>query len=164
MRARGAVLVLGLGPLLAGCVDNTAPGNDREAGLEPPARPAETATVGEATRGVAPALLFPQTLTDVDLENVPAGERPCRFHFTAIGLPALAYGSTAVLKVNDRLVALPQAGTGRYAEGPIEVTVRPLEEPDGAGGSFEAELVLRLAGARDELGYHGFSTCTRPET
>ena len=156
---RGALLrLIVLGLIVVGCEQNSAPGNDREAQLSPPEPPAEVSSVGAAIAGVATNLLIPQTMLDADLQNLPGGEL-CHFSLTRVGLPVLAYGSTAVVKLNDKLVPLPDSGDGRYAADDVSVGVRPIEDDPGDGEPFATEFVLRLPGADDELGYHGYSRC-----
>lgn len=159
MKQINILLILALAVLLTGCVENAAPGNDREASLDPPSTGAEVATAGEALKGVATELLVPQTMTEADLRNLPeAGDR-CLFRFTRVGYPAFVYGSsTGAIKLNGRLVLLPARGPDLYATEGVRVTVRPLDERK-ANGQFGVELVLRLQGAPNELGYHGFSEC-----
>ena len=152
-----APLVLAL--LVAACPDNSAPGNDREADLAPADPAAEGSSVGAAIEGVATELLFPQPWTDADLEYVPAAGVRCLYRFTTVGLPVLAYGSTAVLKLNGKLLSLPATGEGRFSAAGLTVTVRPLDAETSDGESFATEFVLRLPDAPDELGYHGFSVC-----
>ena len=77
---------------------------------------------------------------------------------TRAGFPVVAYGSSAVLKLNGRLVPLPRTGEGRYAADGVEATLRPLGARSDTA-PFEAELVLRLAGAANELGFHGYAEC-----
>ena len=144
---------------LGACTSNTAPGNDREASLDPPSEPAEVMAAGAALQGIATSLVIPQTMTDADLRNVPPMTGPCLFRMTRVGLPVVVYGDQAVVKLNDKLVPLPSTGPGRYAADGVEVTVRPLDERPAGEGTFEAEFVLRLDGAPDELGFHGFSEC-----
>lgn len=153
------MLALALGALASACVENSAPGNDREASFEPPRPPAELATASAALDGVATELLFPQIMTNPDLRSVPdLGDR-CVFRYTRVGLPVFVYGSpTGLIKINGKLVRLPAGGEGRYAEAGVRVTVRPLSDRED-GGQFPAELVLRLQGAPNELGFHGFSEC-----
>ena len=121
--------------------------------------PPSSPRAGEAIEGVATSLLIPQTLTDADLGRVPAAAGRCLFRFTRAGLPVAAYGTAGVVKLNDQLIPLSAAGEGSYAGDGVEVTLRPLSEEAADGESFEAELVLLLAGAPHELGYHGFSEC-----
>lgn len=152
-------LILGLGVLVFGCAENSAPGNDREASLDPPSTGAEVATAGEALEGVATGLLAPQIITEADLRNLPEADDRCLFRFTRVGYPVFVYGSsTGTIKLNGKLVPLPARGPDLYAEEGVRVTVRPLEERK-ENGQFGVELVLRLQGAPDELGYHGFSEC-----
>jgi hypothetical protein len=144
----------------AGCIDNTAPGNDREAELDPPPAPARmAASAGAAIQGVAIGLLQPQIMTDADRASIPEAPDRCLFRMTRVGLPVLVYGSSAVVKLNDRLVTLPAAGEGTYSADGVTVMVRPLEADEGDDGLVPAELVLRLPGAPNELGYHGFTGC-----
>lgn len=164
MKRTGLIPLIVLGLLASACTDNTAPGNDREAKLSSPEPAAEVTSVAAATEGVGTALLIPQTMTDADLGNIPATARRCVFRMTRVGLPVLAYGSTGVLKLNDKLVSLPATGGGRYGAEGVTVTVRPLSENQRDGESFVAEFVLRLPHAPHERGYHGFSECDLPAT
>jgi hypothetical protein len=147
--------------VVAGCIENTSPGNDREAELSSPRPAAETMAVGQALAGVASSLLHPQTMTDADLASLPVLPGACRFRMTKVGAPVLVHGSEAVLKLNDRLVKLPSNGAGRYEADGVTVAVRDLDERNDTGESFAAEFVLWLPGARNELGFHGFSRCER---
>ena len=159
MRVRAMVPLLAIAILGAGCVENTAPGNDREAHLEPPSNPAEVATVGAALQNVATGALYPQTMTDADLTNLPELGDRCVFRFTRVGLPVFVYGpATAVIKLNDKLVPLSPRGEDAYGEGPVQVTIRPLEEGE-AEGPVLTEFVLRLEDAPNELGFRGFLEC-----
>jgi hypothetical protein len=159
MRSRTLVPLLVTAALGSGCVENTAPGNDREAPLEPPAQPAQVAAVGEALENVATGALYPQTMTEADLGTVPELADRCVFRFTRVGLPVFVYGSTTgVIKLNDRLVLLPARGAGAYVEGAVRVDVRPLEEGN-PGDPLLTELVLRIEGAPNALGFHGFARC-----
>jgi hypothetical protein len=150
--------IVGSALVATGCLDNTAPGNDREAALEPPAAPAPMATAGAAIEGVARGSLMPQIMTDADRSALPEMGSTCRFRMTRVGFPVAVYGSSAVIKLNDLLVTLEAAGEGRYGADGVEVTIRPLEDrsPDGP---FASELVLWLPGAPHERGYHGYSNC-----
>lgn len=160
MKPARALLPLMLLSLAAqACVDNTAPGNDREAHLAAPGPAAEIASAGAAIDGVANALLFPLPMTDADVESLPAVGDACVFRMTSVDHPAFVYGSSGIIKLNDRLVPLPAVGEGRYAADGVSVTLRPLDDEVVAGDTFEAELVLRLPDADHELGFHGFSRC-----
>lgn len=159
MRIRVLLPLLMIAAAGGGCVENTAPGNDREASLEPPAKGAEMAAVGTALQNVATGALYPQIMTDADLANLPALGDRCTFRFTRVGFPVFVYGSaTGVIKLNGRLVPLSPRSEDTYAEGAVEVTLRPLEEGETEGPVL-TEFVLRLEGAPNELGFHGFAGC-----
>lgn len=158
MRHPAVLVVLALAALASACVENTAPGNDREAEVEPPSRAAGVSSVGAALDNVSTALLRPQQITEPDLGSLPAMGERCTFRYTRVGFPVFVYGrSTGALKLNGKLVPLPATGDGRYSDGPVTVTVRPLEDP--ASGPFLAELVVRFSDAPNELGFHGFAEC-----
>jgi hypothetical protein len=145
--------------LVAGCAENAAVGNDREAELDPPARPAEAMVAGAALRDIATSLVFPQIMTDADVRNVPVATTRCLFRMTRVGEPVVVFGPQAAVKLNGKLVPLPGSGMDTYAADGVTVTIRPLDDASETEGPFEAEFVLRLPGASDELGYHGFAEC-----
>ena len=154
------VLAIAAFLLTGACNDNSAVGNDRESELDPPAEPAEVMGAGAALQGIATALVIPQIMTPADLRNVPPIESACVFRMTAVGEPVVIYGPRqAVVKLNGKLVPLPGSEGAAYAADGVTVTVRPLEDEGEAEGAFEAEFVLRLPAARDELGFHGYSEC-----
>lgn len=162
MRPAITVLALALGLAAPACVENTAPGNDREAELDAAVTPAPVARAGEAISGVATGLLIPETMSDSDRRDIPDLGRRCTFRMTEVGFPVLVYGASAVVKLNGKLVPLPGTGEGRYAADGVEASIRPLGDGGGRGEQFPAEFVLRLPGGPDELGYHGFSECGAP--
>ena len=159
MRARAAVPLLAA-VLATGCVENPAPGNDREAELEPPAPPAQVASPAEVLSGVSVALVMPETMSDADQGALPDVGASCRFHMTEVGFPVAVYGSRAAMKLNGKLVSLPGEAEGRYGAAGISVTFRPLADAAEGEGTYPAEMVLRLPGAPNELGFHGFATCS----
>lgn len=154
-----AALALLLG--LAACTDNDAIGNDRRAELDPPQPPAERAPA-ESLSQVEPGLLKPASLAEADLAALSASGRWCRFRYTDAGFPVFLYPASgdapATVKLNGKLIPLPPAGDFQYADGPVRVEMR---HPDGLPieGEEEAVLILRLAGAGDELGFLGVTTC-----
>lgn len=151
--------VLAVAALGSGCVDNSSPGNDREASLEPAAPAAELVSAQDAVDGVSTGLLYPDVMTDADLGALPESSVACVFRFTRIGFPVFVFDSAAgVLKLNGKLIRLPTTGEGRYAEGAVDVSFRPLEG-DSDEGLYAAELVLRLERAPNEIGFHGFAEC-----
>lgn len=160
MRRAHSALVIAAALLAAACNDNAAVGNDRESELDPPAEPAEVMAAGAALRGIATSLVVPQIMTPADQPNVPAVANPCVFRMTAVGEPVVVYGpGQAVVKLNGMLVPLPASGAGSYTADGVTVTVRPLDGEAGTEAAFEAEFILRLPGAKDELGYHGYADC-----
>ena len=162
MRRPALGLALAAVVATAGCVENTAPGNDREAELEAPAPAAPLAAAGAAISGVATGLLKPQIMTDADLGGVPDAARACRFRMTRVGFPTFLYppggAGDGVIKLNGKLVRLPGAA-GEFAADGVAVTLRELEDRPADGGLVPAEMVLRLPGAPHELGFRGFAEC-----
>jgi hypothetical protein len=159
MRRASAILAGTAFLLAAGCAGNTAIGNDREAELDPPVQPAPILAAGAALQGIATSLVIPQIMTDADRGNIPDMTNSCQFRMTKVGEPVVVYGSQAVVKLNGKLVPLQASGTGSYAADGVTVTVRALDDDADTANAFGAEFVLRLPGAPDELGYHGFSEC-----
>lgn len=158
MRRARPVLAIAAVLFTAACNDNSAVGNDRESELDRPAQPAEVMAAGGALQGIATSLVIPQIMTPADQRNVPAMASSCVFRMTAVGEPVVIYEPRqAVVKLNGKLVPLPASEGDTYAADGVTVTVRPLETK--AEGTFEAEFVLRLPGATDELGYHGYADC-----
>lgn len=160
---RGPAVALGLALTtvsLSGCLENPAPGNDREAELDPPATAAEMASAEQALAGVSVGLVMPEIMTDADQATLPAVGGACLFRMTTVGFPVAVYGASSVLKLNGKLVRLTREAEGRYGDGGVSVAFRPLDGGVERGGSFPAEMVVRLPGAADELGFHGYSTCS----
>ncbi|HSM05307.1 MAG TPA: DUF6692 family protein [Longimicrobiales bacterium] len=156
-RIRVAALLVAL-IAASGCVDNPAPGNDREAELDPPPSAAPLVATSAAIEGIDPRLLMPEIMTEADQGAFTDLGAFCRFRMTRVGFPVVAYGSSAILKLNGRLVELARVSEGRYAADGVEITLRPLEERSDEV-LFDAEFVLRLPGAPNELGFHGFGEC-----
>jgi hypothetical protein len=146
-----------------GCVENTAPGNDREAELEPPAPAAALASAGAAISGVETGLLKPEIMTDADVGVVGGAAQGCRFRMTRVGLPVFLFPAEGrgdgVLKLNGKLIRLPQGAGGAYSADGVEVALRELDDRPDDGEPFSAEMVLRLPWASHELGFHGFAEC-----
>lgn len=149
----------------ASCVSNTAPGNDREAALDPPEQPAEAAAADEAIAGVDPSLLHPQIITDMDRAGLHGEQARCVFRFTRVGFPVFLYSAGAapagIMKLNGKLVTLPGGADGRFASAGVTVELRRVDADAEVEQQHEADLILMLPGAPDELGYRGFSECGR---
>ena len=86
---------------LAACNSNTAPGNDREAQLDPPATAAPIEDAASALANVDPGLMLPRTMNDADLVALGAGQA-CQFRLTE-WLPHLSM--TATGRSNPRSMA-----------------------------------------------------------
>lgn len=102
--AKPVLVLIVLGLLLTGCTENTAPGNDRKAELDPPAIPAEVVSAGAALEGVDTSLLVPEIMTDADMTSLPDPGSRCLFRMTRVDHPVVVYGSMAVVKLNGKLV------------------------------------------------------------
>ena len=146
---------------LAACTDNDAIGNDRAAQLDPPTLPAERAPA-ESLAQVEPGLLKPAPFTEADIASLSLPRASCLFRYTDAGFPVFLYpaggDAPAIIKLNGKLIMLPPVGGFHYAAGPIRVE---MSHPDGVPteGEEEAVLILRLAGASDELGFLGVTEC-----
>lgn len=145
----------------AACTDNTAPGNDREARLDPPKPAAERAAASSLAQ-LDPGLLKPESMTDADVASLSPGAGTCLFRYTEVGLPIFLYpadgAGAATIKLNGKLIELPPAGGSAFADGGIRVE---MNHPDGLpeDGQEEAELILRMERASDELGFRGVTEC-----
>lgn len=143
------------------CTENSAIGNDREARLDPPEPPAERAPA-EALAQVEPGLLKPAPMTEADLASLSASGASCRFGYTDVGFPVFLYppggDAPATIKLNGKLITLPPVGGFHFAAGDIRVE---MSHPDGVpnDGEEDAVLILRIAGASDELGFAGVAEC-----
>ena len=159
IRLRGIAL-LAIALIVSGCPENSAPGNDREAHLDQPKPPASLAAVDGVVQGLDPSVLIPQAMTEDDVRSLPVELRPCVFRFTEEGQPVVTYGSGgAVLKLNGTLARVPSSGDGRYGSSGVDITLRTIDEEEAEDGFVRTEFVLRVPGAADELGYHGFAEC-----
>lgn len=146
---------------ISGCIDNTAPGNDREADLDPPAPAAEMATAESALQNVDVGLLMPEILSDADVRAAGPLAGGCLFRMTRVGFPVLLFSQAepgeAVIKLNGKLISLSSAGPGQYSGGPVSASVRTLESD--SPGLQQAEFIVRIADAPSELGFRGFREC-----
>lgn len=145
---------------LTACNRNSAPGNDREAQLDPAIRAAPIVQAGVALANVSSALLKPETMSDADIEALGGTRGRCAVRMTEVGFPSFLYrpdGSGAI-KLNGRLIVLPAAGQRRFAGGGLSVTLMPLDE-EGNAGLMGMRMIVVPPGAQDELGYDGYVRC-----
>ncbi|MGB7405438.1 MAG: DUF6692 family protein [Pacificimonas sp.] len=153
---RNAIFVSAALLTLAACNSNTAPGNDRMAELEaaPSAAPQESAA--KALANVAPEGLYPGILSDADVASIGGTADRCVFRMDRVGLPSFIYGGGegGTIKLNGKLVMLPQAGNVTYADAGLTV-----EMDENAGSGDDATMIVRIPGAADEVGFRGYSSC-----
>lgn len=145
---------------LAGCNRNTATGNDREAQREAPPTPAPATGAEAALANVATALIKPETMSDADVAALGGRSGRCAVVQTEVAFPSFLYqpGGQGAIKLNGKLIVLQPAGAGRFADGGLSVTLRPLEET-GNAGSRGMKMIVVPPGAKDEIGYHGYVRC-----
>ena len=162
-----SIFTVAAGLVLAGCNSNTAPGNDKEAQLDAPAKAVAQADAATALAGIATGAIQPETMTLADIASIGGSNGRCQFRMTEVGYPSLVYGgarNAATVRLNAKLITLPSSGEGKYADGGLSVAVRPVDAAAKPGERHEAEMVIMLPGAKDELGYRGFSTCKAAAT
>jgi len=145
---------------LAGCNQNTAIGNDREAQLDPVPEPSPVMSASAALRNVSPALIKPETMSDIDIEALGGREGRCAIILTEVAFPSFLYepGGAGTIKLNGKLIVLPSTGEGRFEDGGLTVTISLLEE-EGNAGSQGMQMIVVPPGAPDEIGYHGYVRC-----
>lgn len=145
---------------LAACNQNTAPGNDREASLEPPATPAAIEPAAAALANVATAIVKPETMTDADIKAIGGTQGRCIFRLTEVGFPSFVYkpGTEGFIKLNGKLIPLQTAGQDRYSSGELLVATRDVDET-GNAGLQAMEVIVVPPGAKDEIGYRGYREC-----
>lgn len=157
-----SILAVAAGLALSACNSNTAPGNDKEAELDAPAKTVPQADAAAALAGIATGAVQPATMTPADLANLGGIDGRCVIRLTEVGAPSLVYGGTqtaATVKLNGKLITLPSAGEGKYADGGLTIAVKPVDAAAKPGERRETEMVIMLPGAKDELGFRGYSVC-----
>jgi hypothetical protein len=147
---------------LGGCNRNTAIGNDREAQLEAASRPAPVMAPREALANVSTALVKPETMSVADVAAAGGLEGQCAVRLTELAYPSFVFapGGSGTIKLNGKLVPLPAAGEGRFAQGDLSVILRPRAE-EGAAGLPGMDMIVLVPGAQDELGYASFVDCSQ---
>lgn len=152
-----------LAPLLlsaAACNTNSAPGADREAEGAPPPTAAPVRSASDALANLSPGILAPETMSRADLAALGSGAR-CRFLMTEVAFPSFAMDPDGFgyLKLNGSLVRIPRAGAERWADAGLIVQLRDVPGESGDAGLPAQEMLIALPGAKDELGYRGYSRC-----
>lgn len=153
-----AASALALG--VAGCNQNTAPGNDREAELEPPASPAAIEPASVALANVATAIIKPETMTQADVKAIGGTDGRCVFRLTEVGFPSFVYeaGGEGFIKLNGKLIPLQAAGRDRFTSDNLLVATRAVDET-GNAGMQAMEVIVVPPEAKDEIGYRGYVKC-----
>lgn len=144
---------------LAACNSNTAPGNDREARLDPPATAAPVQDAATALANLSPGLMLPETMTDADLAALGA-KNSCQFRLTEVAFPSFVYdgGGRGAIKINGKLIPVTASGAGRYANGQLRIQIRALDDEGDAGLRMQ-ELIVAAPRTKGELGFRGYTTC-----
>jgi hypothetical protein len=103
-------------------------------------------------------------MTEADIASLSPAAGTCLFRYTEVGMPIFLYPAdgtaAATIKLNGKLIELPPAGGSAFADGGVRVE---MNHPDGVpqDGQGEGELILRLEGATDELGFRAAAECVR---
>lgn len=162
---RRALLLATLVPLVAlgACNRNTATGNDREAQIDAAPSPAPHMRAAAALSGIATEAVKIETMSKADVASLGGSRGKCFVRLTKVGFPSFVHDGldrSGVIKLNGKLIPLRAQRPGLFVEGDLRVAVRPLERDRGTDGIREAELIVMLPGAKDELGYRGFEDCS----
>ena len=162
---RKATLVAAI-PLLAlgACNRNTAPGNDREAQIDAAPTPAPKMRAAEALAGIATEAVQAETMSDSDVASLGGAAGKCLLRLTRVGFPSFVHnglGETGVIKLNGKLIPLRAERPGLFADGGLRVAIRPVDDAFDSDGLREAEMIVMLPGAKDELGYRGYEDCSQ---
>ena len=144
---------------LTACNSNTAPGNDREAQLDPPATAASIESAASALANVSPGLMLPETMTGADLAALGA-ESSCQFRLTEVAFPSFVYDGNGqgAIKINGKLIPVTASGPDSYASGELRIQTRILDDEGDAGLQMQ-EMIVAAPRAKDELGFWGYTTC-----
>lgn len=158
MNAR-AILLIGALSMTA-CNENTALGNDRAAQLQPAPTPAPVVPAKAALANVAPAIIKPETMSLADIEALGGRAGRCAMTLTEVAFPSFLFepGVTGAIKLNGKLIPLPEVRKGLYQSGGLTVSISLLDEESNAG-SQGMQMIVVPPGADDELGYHGYVQC-----
>jgi hypothetical protein len=158
MRTLAMIVVLAL-PLVA-CNQNTAIGNDRESQLEPAPTPAPIMAAAPALENIATAIIKPETMSGVDIEALGGKRGRCAVKLTEVGFPSFLYepDGPGAIKLNGKLIVLPNTGEGRYEDGGLIVTLRSVDAT-GNAGLQAMDMIVVPPQSSDEIGYRGYVQC-----
>lgn len=155
-----AVTIALLALPLAACNQNTELGNDREGQIDAAPTPAPIMGAAAALENVATAALKPETMSDADIAALGGREGRCAVKLTEVGFPSFLYEPTGsgAIKLNGKLIVLRNAGDARFEDGGLTVTLQPVDD-EGNAGLQAMEMIIVPPGAKDEIGYRGYSQC-----
>lgn len=144
---------------LAACNSNTAPGNDREAQLDPPATAAAIEDAASALANVSPGLMLPETMNGADIAALGA-QNSCQFRLTEIAFPSFVYDDSGqgAVKINGTLIPVTADGPDSYSNGELRIRTRMLDDEGDAGLQMQ-EMIVAAPRAKDEFGFWGYTTC-----
>lgn len=162
--ATGLVVVFARGResvALGACNENTAVGNDREAQLEPAPVPAAIVQAGPALANVATGMIKPETMSDADIQALGGRRGRCAVVLTEVAFPSFLYvpDGPGAIKLNGKLIILPQTEVGRFAAGGLIVILQPVDDEEGDAGLQAMEMIVVPPEAEDEIGYSGYVQC-----
>jgi hypothetical protein len=161
-RMFAATALLGVLLMATACNQNTAPGNDREAGSAPKAPPAQLVgpdmAVSQADRNSIELLTMPPD----EAARALGGPTSCSFRMTRVGFPVLVTRTdgAAAVKLNEKLTllnpakAVGAAGAKMFGAGEVTVLINPLNKGDAADATLKIGPEMR----RD---YRGYFSCSR---
>ncbi|WP_126173985.1 DUF6692 family protein [Altericroceibacterium xinjiangense] len=151
---------------LSACNSNTAPGNDEESQFGAAPTPAPVVSADEALDGIAVEVVQPEIMTNADLVVLGGLEGKCDVRLTKIAYPSFVFeraGQQGWIKLNQKLIPLARAGENLFVAGDLQVTIRGVDEPLEIDEQREAEMILLLPEAKDELGFRGYGQCYEAE-
>ncbi|MGE0776175.1 MAG: DUF6692 family protein [Sphingomonadaceae bacterium] len=160
---RCAILFAALSALgLGACNRNSATGNDREAQMDPAPAPAPRMPAAQALSGIATEAVQAETMSEADTASLGGLQGKSVIRLTAVGFPSFMLdGRSGVIKLNGKLIPLRADRDGMFADGQLRVVVRPVDDKFNADGVREADMIVMLPGAKDEIGYRGYEDCSR---
>lgn len=149
---------------LAGCNQNTALGNDREAQIDAAPTPASIMGAAQALQNVTTALIKPETMSQADIAAIGGLNGKCAIRLTEVAHPSLVFqsGETAVIKLNGKLIPLAASGASRFTDDGLSVILQPNGD-EGDAGLQGMNMIVIPPGAEDEIGYAGFVDCSHGE-
>lgn len=150
--------------IVAGCNRNSSPGNDRAAQIDAAPAPAPHMRATEALSGIATDAIQAETMNDADIASLGGANGKCLIRLTRVGFPSFVHngpGRTGVIKLNGKLIPMRADRTGLFSDAGLRVAIRPVNTRFNANGLREADMIVMLPGAKDEIGYRGYEDCSR---